>query len=78
MNNKSDQISNKIILDNWNVTWNIIVKVINTFLATYIIPDKWKKSTITPIEKVTRTKKYEEFRPINSLKTWEKYNWKSS
>ena len=73
MNNKYDheRISNKFIFDNCNVTGNM-VKVIGTSLKTGIFPDSWKKSTVTPIEKVPRTKKCEEFRPINSLKTWEK------
>ena len=34
-----------------------MVKVINTSLETGIYPDNWKKSTVAPIEKVTRTKK---------------------
>jgi hypothetical protein len=30
-------------------------------------PEKWKKSTIVPIQKVSGTKKLQEFRPINIL-----------
>ena len=35
---------------------------------TGIFPSNWKESMILPIEKV----KYEEYRPINTLKTCEK------
>ena len=58
MNNKSDheRVLNKIILDNWDVPGTIMVKAINTSLETGIFPDNWKKLTVTPIEKVTRTR----------------------
>ena len=32
----------------------------------------WKESMVTTIEKIKNTNKCEEFRPINSLKTFEK------
>ena len=51
-----------------------MVKVINTSLEAGIFPDNCKKSTVIPIEKVLRTTKYDEFRPINSPKTCEKNN----
>ena len=41
-------------------------------METGILPENWKTSMITPIEKISRTNKCEEFRPINSLKLCEK------
>jgi hypothetical protein len=35
-------------------------------------PEKWKKSTIVPIQKVSGTKKLQKFRPINILPAYEK------
>lgn len=66
------KISSKMILDNWNVAGNCILNIINKSLETGIFPDNWKETTITPIQKVHKTKRCEEFRPINTLKTCEK------
>ena len=35
-------------------------------------PENWKTAMVTPIEKVAKTKRCDEHRPINTLKTCEK------
>lgn len=74
LKNKPDfnKISTKIILDNWNTTGEILRKIINQSIKTGIFPESWKVSMVSPIEKVPKTNKCEEFRPINTLKTCEK------
>ena len=69
MKNKTDHesVSNKIITDNWNILGNGLLKIINTLLETGIFPENWITS-ITSIEKVLKTRKREEFRPMNTLK----------
>lgn len=67
-----DKLSPKIILDNWNVLGHEILKIVNTSLMRGEFPNSWKDSMITPVEKIAKTKKCDEFRPINSLKTLEK------
>lgn len=59
-------------MDNWNVLGSAILNIINTSITTGVFPDSWKHSMVTPIEKVAKTNKCEEFRPINTLKTCEK------
>ena len=71
-NNDYRRISNNLILDNWDLVGNILLEIINKSLETGIFPDNWKKSMLTPIEKIKNTNKCEEFHPINSLKTFEK------
>lgn len=46
--------------------------IINDSLEMGIVPDKWKLSTVIPIQKVKNTKNAEEFRPINTLPPDEK------
>lgn len=74
LKNKSDfdRVSPRIIVDNWNVLGPYLHKLINKSLETGNFPTSWKDSVITPVEKVPKTKKCEEFRPINTLKTVEK------
>lgn len=45
----------------------------NNSIVTGEFSQPWKECIVTPIEKVSNTNKSEEFRPINTLKTWEKY-----
>ena len=49
-----------------------MLEIINKLLETGIFPDNWKESMVTPIEKIKNTNKCEQFRPMNSLKTFEK------
>lgn len=74
LKNKSDfnRISKKILLDNWNVTGQYMLKIINESLNNGIFPENWKQTMVTPIEKIPKTNKCEEFRPINNLKLCEK------
>ena len=66
------RISNNLILDNWDLVGNILLEIINKSLETGIFPDNWKESMVTPIEKIKSANKCEEYRPINSLNTFEK------
>ncbi|XP_075167997.1 uncharacterized protein LOC142240182 [Haematobia irritans] len=74
LKNKPDfnHVSTTIIFDNWDKIGKMILKTINDSLERGIFPEKWKETMVIPIEKVQRTKKYEEFRPINTLMTCEK------
>ena len=49
-----------------------MLEIINKSLETGIFPDNWKESMVTPIEKIKNINKCEDYRPINSLKTFEK------
>ena len=72
MNNKPNHecVSNKIIINNWNALANVFLKIINTSLETGIFPENGKNDT--PIIKVPKKKKCEEFRPIITFKVCEK------
>lgn len=74
LNNKPDfnQITKSMILDNWNTVGPILLSIVNRSLQYGEFPETWKVTKITPIEKILRTKHCEEFRPINSLNTFEK------
>lgn len=74
MKNKNDfnKIKPRMITDNWKLMGPMLLQIINKSLMSGVFPTSWKESMITPIEKVAKTKKCEEFRPINSLKTFEK------
>lgn len=74
LKNKPDfcKISTKILLDNWQLIAGNMLKIINKSLTSGVFPENWKESMVTPIEKVAKTRKCEEFRPINTLKTCEK------
>lgn len=67
-----NKVSIKIVLDNWNIIGKNMLNIINKSLETGVFPENWKYSMITPIEKINKTNKCEEFRPINTLKTCEK------
>ena len=49
-----------------HITLNIINKYFNTEF-----PQKWKIKVITSTKKIAKTKSCEEFRPINTLETYE-------
>lgn len=74
MKNKcdNDKVSVSMILDNWNTAGKALLDIINKSLETGVFPEKWKESVITPVQKVEKTKKCEEYRPINALGTCEK------
>lgn len=61
-----------MILDNWSILGKAIINIVNKSLETGVFPENWKTSIITPIEKVSKTNRCEEFRPINTLMTCEK------
>jgi len=49
-----------------------ICYIMNRSLKERIFPSEWKEATVVPISKVRKTKKIEEFRPINKLPIYEK------
>ena len=67
-----NKVSMKIIKDNWNIIGENMLSIINNSLKNGIFPECWKVSCVKPIEKIAKTNKCEEFRPINTLKTCEK------
>lgn len=60
-----------ILLDSMSVVGVEFCEIINQSLNEGIFPN-WKCSTICPIEKVNGTLKIDEFRPINTLPSYEK------
>ena len=50
-NSNIDGITTKILKLAWEVIGNRILHVINTSLEKGVVPGKWKKSTIVPVEK---------------------------
>lgn len=71
-NSSTDDISIKILKLSFEVVGNRLLDILNTSLSEGSVPDKWKISTVIPIEKVVNTFKAEEFRPINMLPSYEK------
>lgn len=51
---------------------NRFLDIINNSIETGVFPEKWKSSTITPVPKVDNTTLCDEFRPINTVPTYEK------
>lgn len=70
--NKNELFNIMVLGDSLEYTGFFLVNIINESLNTGIVPDKWKLSTITPIQKVKNKKKAEEYRPINTLPPDEK------
>ena len=49
-----------------------MLNIVNKSLETGVFPENWKTAMVTPMEKVAKTKRCDEYRPINTLKTCEK------
>ena len=71
-NSSMDDISIKILKLSFEVIGNRLLDTLDVSLSEGSVPDKWKISTVIPIEKVVNTVKAEEFRPINMLPSYEK------
>lgn len=58
MKNKKDcdKITNKLILDNWNITGETLLKIINKSLETGEFPENWKKNYYNTNRKSTKNK----------------------
>lgn len=67
-----NNVSTKIILDNWDIIGHFLMDIINKSFETGIFPETWKHTMVMPIKKIPKTNKCEEYRPINVLKTCEK------
>lgn len=63
----SNDINAFLIEKIWVYDKNIILYMINNLLRLGFVPDKWKVSIVTPIQKVENTIMSSEFRPINTL-----------
>ncbi len=65
-------INKNVLCDAMSVIGNQILDVVNSSLASGIVPKNWKVSILCPIPKISGTLKCDEFRPINMLPTYEK------
>lgn len=54
------------------ITGQFFINIINKSFETGFFPKSWKEATIIPIQKKTGTRKCDEFRPINTLPSYEK------
>ena len=61
-----------MIINSWHIVGRIMLSVVNKSLQTGVFPENYKTEMVIPTEKVAKTKKiYDEYRPINTLKTCE-------
>lgn len=69
MNNKKDAnfVNVTMILDIIDLVGDNLIDIINDSLFSGVFPERWKETTVVPIEKVKNTKKSSEFRPINMI-----------
>lgn len=73
MSNGDCQFLNKnVLFDAMSVIGSQMLDVVNSSLASGIVPKNWKLSILCPIPKINGTMKCDEFRPINMLPTYEK------
>jgi hypothetical protein len=75
INNKTSGMNNlniNLVSDAMEVSGPMLLDIINESFNLGKVPENWKKSTIVPIQKISGTKKCEEFRPINILPAYEK------
>lgn len=71
-NGTEEEITVEIIKKVVSVAGPKICYIMNRSLEEGIFPNEWKEAIVVPIPKVQRTKKIEEFRPINKLPIYEK------
>lgn len=67
-----DEISVETYKLVWEKNSNVILDLMNRIMQTGVVPDEWKNSVIIPTPKVSGTNKADEYRPINTLKIYEK------
>lgn len=60
------------LIDALPVIGTFFTNLINSSLSQGTFPDCWKESTITPVAKVFKSTKPEQFRPINNMIMFEK------
>lgn len=60
------------LMDSIDIIGDTLLSIINDSFNNGIFPENWKTTTIIPIPKISKTKKCEEFRPINMLPSSEK------
>jgi hypothetical protein len=61
-----------VIKDSMPILGHVLLNIINKSLQDGQFPEEWKQSVVVPVAKKSGTKKVEEFRPINTLPTYEK------
>jgi exonuclease III len=67
-----DNVNIQVIRDSMPFLGYVFLDIINQSLMTGKFPEKWKEAVVVPIPKKAGTKNIEEFRPINTLPTFEK------
>jgi hypothetical protein len=65
-------ITTKILRDAVEVIANRFLDVINNSLQEGKFPEKWKTSIVIPVPKIPKTRKCDEFGPINIVPVYEK------
>lgn len=68
----SEHLNKDVLKDALSVVGLPILDAINSSLEFGTVAKSWKNSMVIPTPKVIGTRKYEEFRPINMLPTYEK------
>lgn len=71
-NNRNEVCNAEVWFDAMEYTAYFLTSIVNESLAKGEIPDEWKISTITPIQKIRNSRNASDFRPINSMLTDEK------
>jgi hypothetical protein len=67
-----DNINMNVLKDAFTTVGETLVGIINQSFDEGVFPSAFKTSTVIPIQKVPKTIKSEEFRPINMLPVYEK------
>lgn len=67
-----NDLNTHILKLTWQTRPDVILAVINNSLKLGIVPEDWKISIITPIQKVKNSINVEDLRPINTLPSYEK------
>jgi hypothetical protein len=65
-------ITTSILKDSAELIANRFIDLINCSLTYGKFPEEWKTSVIIPVQKVSKAKKCEEFRPTNTVPVYEK------
>jgi hypothetical protein len=67
-----NNINMNVLKDAFNTVGKTLLDIINQSFDVAVFPSAFKTSTVIPIQKVPKTIRSEEFRPINMLPVYEK------
>jgi hypothetical protein len=67
-----DEITVKVIKDSLTSVKHVLLEILNQSLEEGVFPEVLKETLVVPIQKVAKTSKAEEFRPVNMLMILEK------